>query len=195
MINFMSFFSLKNMKLFKYEGYKVVISEEAFGLKVFRQIWNRDRSANKDKAIMELSYVYFMTDPRSDYQYIVDEEERSKAIIEGEGLPSKWKPDKLVQEAMIFYSRFKPTAALLLEDTRVAVEKLRKLLRDINLEETDDKGRPLYTLNTITATIKQVPSLARDLDEAEKSLASEMRSEGKMRGQGEKTIFEDTLDL
>lgn len=183
------------MKLFKYEGYKVVISEEAFALKVFRQIWNRDRSVNKDKAIMELSYVYFMVDPRSDYQYLVDEEERSKAIIEGEGLPENWKPDKAVTEAMQFYSRFKPTAALLLEDTRVAVEKLRKLLRDINLEDTDDKGRPLYTLNTITATIKQVPGLAKDLDEAEKTLASEMRSEGKMRGQGEKTIFEDNLNL
>lgn len=183
------------MKLFKYEGYKVVISEEAFALKVFRQIWNRDRSVNKDRAIMELGYIYFMVDPRSDYQYLVDEEERSKAIIEGEGLPENWKPDKVVTEAMQFYSRFKPTAALLLEDTRVAVEKLRKLLRDINLEDTDDKGRPLYTLNTITATIKQVPGLAKDLDEAEKALASEMRSEGKMRGQGEKTIFEDNLDL
>lgn len=183
------------MKLFKYEGYKVVISEEAFALKAFRQIWNRDRSVNKDKAIMELGYIYFMTDPRSDYQYLVDEEERSKAIIEGEGLPNNWKPDRAVTEAMQFYSRFKPTAALLLEDTRVAVEKLRKLLRNIDLQETDDKGRPVYTLNTITATIKQVPSLAKDLDEAERALASEMRNEGKMRGQGEKTIFEDNLDL
>lgn len=183
------------MKLFKYEGYKVVISEEAFALKVFRQIWNRDRSVNKDKAIMELGYVYFMTDPRSDYQYLVDEDERSKAIIEGEGLPNGWKPDKVITEAMKFYSRFKPTAALLLEDTRYAVDKLRKLLRDIDLNQLDDKGKPIYTLNSITATIKQVPSLAKDLDEAEKTLASEMRSVGKMRGQGEKTIFEDNLDL
>ena len=183
------------MKLFKYEGYKVVISEEAFALKVFRQIWNRDRSVNKDKAIMELGYIYFMVDPRSDYQYLVDEDERSKAIIEGEGLPSNWKPDKVITDAMEFYSRFKPTAALLLEDTIYAVDKLRKLLRDINLNQLDDKGKPVYTLNSITATIKQVPSLAKDLDEAEKALASEMRSEGKMRGQGEKTIFEDNLDL
>lgn len=183
------------MKLFKYEGYKIVISEEAFALKVFRQIWNRDRTISKDKAIMELGYVYFMVDPRSDYQYLVDEDERSKAIIEGEGLPSDWKPDKLVKEAMSFYGKFKPTAALLLEDTRYAVDKLRKLLRDINLEDKDDKGKPVYTLNTITATIKQVPSLAKDLDEAERALASEMRNQGKMRGQGEKTIMEDSLDI
>ena len=183
------------MKLFKYEGYKIEISEEAFALKVFRQIWNRDRTVNKDRAIMELGYVYFMIDPRSDYQYLVDEDERSKAIIEGEGLPSDWKPDKLVKEAMDFYGKFKPTAALLLEDTRYAVDKLRRLLRDINLDEKDEKGKPVYTLNTITATIKQVPSLAKDLDEAERALASEMRNQGKMRGQGEKTIMEDSLDL
>ncbi len=183
------------MKLFKYEGYKVVISEEAFALKVFRQIWNRDRSVNKDKAIMELGYIYFMVDPRSDYQYLVDEDERSKAIIEGEGLPNRWKPDKAITEAMEFYSRFKPTAALLLEDTRYAVDKLRKLLREIDLNQLDDKGKPIYTLNSITATIKQVPSLAKDLDEAEKALASEMRSEGKMRGSGEKTLMDDSLDI
>lgn len=183
------------MKLLKYEGFKVTIAPEALALAPFKKLWNRDRSVSKDRAISEISYVYFMIDPRSDYQYLVDEEERSKAIIEGEGLPNNWKPDKVVTEAMQFYSRFKPTAALLLEDTRVAVEKLRKLLRDINLQDTDDKGRPLYTLNTITATIKQVPSLAKDLDEAERALSSEMRNEGKMRGQGEKTIFEDNLDI
>lgn len=183
------------MKLFKYEGYKIVISEEAFALKVFRQIWNRDRTASKDKALMELGYVYFMVDPRSDYQYLVDEDERSKAIIEDTGMSSSWKPDKLIKEAMEFYGKFKPTAALLLEDTRYAVEKLRKLLRDIDLEEKDDKGKPVYTLNTITATIKQVPLLAKDLDEAEKALANEMRNSGRMRGQGEKTIMEDSLDI
>lgn len=183
------------MKLFKYEGYKVEISEEAFALKVFRQIWNRDRTVNKEKAITELGFIYFMIDPRSDYQYIVDEEERAAAIIEDEGLPAGWKPDKLVQEAMVFYGKFKPTAALLLEDTRYAVEKLRKLLRNIDLDEKDDKGKPVYTLNTITATIKQVPGLAKDLDEAEKALASEMKNQGRMRGQGEKTIMEDSLDI
>lgn len=183
------------MKLFKFEGYKIEISEEAFALKIFRQIWNRDRTVNKERAITELGYVYFMTDPRSDYQYIIDSDERSKAIIEDEGLPQDWKPDKLVKEAMEFYGKFKPTAALLLEDTRYAVDKLRKLLRDINLEEKDDKGKPVYTLNAITATIKQVPGLAKDLDEAEKALASEMKNQGRMRGQGEKTIMEDTLDI
>ena len=183
------------IKLLKYEGYKITISEEALLLKPFKKIWQRDKSKSKDRALQELGFIYFFCDPRSDYQYLVDEEDRLKAIAEGEGLPSNWKPDKDIEEAMKFYSSFKPTSALLLEDTRFAVDKLRILLRDIDLSEKDDKGKPIYTLNTITATIKQVPSLVKDLDEAERSLASEIRSNSRMRGSGEKTIGEDGFNF
>lgn len=180
------------MKLFKYEGYKVVVSEEALLLKPFRDIWDRE---DKELALLELGYIYFMSDPRSDYMYIVDEAERSRAVIEGEGMPKRWRPNKLVKAGIDFYKTFVPTAALLLEDTRIAVEKLRKLLRDIDLSAVDDKGKPIYTLNTVTATIKQVPLLARDLDAAEKALAADMQQQGKIRGNVEKSIMEDTLDI
>ena len=183
------------IKLFKYEGYKVVISEEALVLKPFKKIWDRDKSKDKNKALQELGFIYFFCDPRSDYQYIVDDTERAEAIIEGEGLSKKWVPDKTVKEAMEFYNSFKPTSALLLEDTKFAVEKLRNLLRDIDLTETDDKGKPIYTLNTITSTIKQIPGLVKDLDEAERTLNKEVINNSKMRGQGEKTIFEDGIEF
>ena len=179
------------MKLFKYEGYKITISEEALLLKPFKEIWQRDKSKNKDKALQELGYIYFMSDPRSDYQYLVDEEERSKSIKEGEGIPNNWNPDKAVLDAITFYKSFKPTSALLLEDTRFAVDKLRKLLREIDLTQTDDKGKPIYTLNTITATIKQIPSLVKDLDEAEKTLSKEIMESSKVRGSQEKSMYED----
>ena len=183
------------MKLFKYEGYKIVIEPEALLLKPFKQIWQRDRTVNKDKAMMELGFIYFFCDSRSDYQYLTDEEQRKEAIKEGEGLPTKWEPDKVVLAAIEFYNNFKSASALLLEDTRYAVDKLRKLLRDIDLTQTDDKGKPIYTLNTITTTIKQVPSLVKDLDEAEKALAKENIVNSRMRGQGEKTIFEDGFNI
>ena len=179
------------MKLFKYEGYKITISEEALLLKPFKAIWKRDKSLNKEKALSELGFIYFFCDIRSDYQYIVDEESRMNSIKEGEGMPEDWTPDSVVLEAMQFYNKFKPTSALLLEDTRFAVDKLRKLLREIDLTQTDDKGKPIYTLNTITATIKQVPSLVKDLDEAEKSIAKEIAQSDKVRGAQSKSIYED----
>lgn len=179
------------MRLFKLEGYKLDISPEALALSPFKKIWTRDKTSKKDKAIMELSYIYFMTDPRSDYQYIIDEESRKNAIKEGEGLPKDWEPDNLVLDAIEFYKTFKPASALLLEDTRVAVDKLRTLLREIDLGKLDDKGKPIYTLNTITATIKQIPALVKDLNEAEAAIAKEIAQSNKVRGAQEKSMYED----
>lgn len=179
------------MKLFKYESYKITISEEALLLKPFKKIWDRDKSKSKEKALSELGFIYFFCDARSDYQYIVDEELRKEQIKEGEGMSKDWQPDKLVEEAMEFYNKFKPTSALLLEDTRFAIDKLRKLLREIDLGKVDSNGKPIYTLNTITATIKQVPSLVKDLDEAERSIAKEIAQSDKVRGAQTKSMYED----
>lgn len=178
------------MKLLRYEGYKVVIEPELLVLKPFKQIWTRDRTINKDKALAEIAFIYFMADPRSDYQYLVDEKERMEAIKEGEGLPPKWQPDKIVTEAMDFYMSFKPISALLLEDTRFMVDKYRKRLKAQEFDDLEIKD-----LKEVGALIKQIPPLVKDLDEAEKALNSEMKSSGKMRGSGEKTIFEDDLTL
>lgn len=178
------------MKLLKFEGYKVVIEPELLTLKPFKQIWQRDRTINKDKALAEIAFIYFMADPRSDYQYLVDDKERMEAIKEGEGLPPKWQPDKVVTEAMDFYMSFKPISALLLEDTRFMVDKYRKRLKAQEFDDLEIKD-----LKEVGALIKQIPPLVKDLDEAEKALNSEMKSSGKMRGSGEKTIFEDDLAL
>lgn len=179
------------MKLFKLEGYNLNISEEAYTLKPFKKIWDRDKTKKKEKAIQELAYIYFMEDPRSDYQMYIDREDRSTQVKEGEGIPQSWKADKEVIEAMSFYSKFKPASALLLEDTRVAVNKVRQQLRDIDLNDVDEKGRPIYTLDKVIAAIKQVPTLIRDLDEAERTIAKEITSSDKVRGTQTKSMYED----
>lgn len=181
------------MKLFKYESYQLTIEPEALLLKPIKVIWNRDRSKNKEKALSELGFVYFFTDPRSDYQFIIDEDERTRAIKEGEGLPEKWKPDEKIMEVIEFYKRFKTTSELLLEATRELVDKVMKQMKVLSLDERDNNGKPIFPLNTFTATIEKVPTLVVKINEAEKIIATELKAEGRMRGQGEKSIFEDDL--
>lgn len=179
------------IKLFKRDGYEIKVEPEALLLKPFKKIWNRDRSKDKNRAMQELGFIYFVCDPRSDYQYLVDLDTRMESVKQGEGLPNDWTPDQIVKEAMEFYSSFKPTSALLLEDTRVAVDKLREHLKNMDFNEVDDKGKPKYTLNTITSTIKQIPELIKGLDEAEKAVTSDIREMSKARGNHEKAIMED----
>ena len=179
------------MRLFKYEGYQLTISEEAMLLQPFKAIWKRDKNRNKETAIRELGYIYFMEDPRSDYQVYTDRDERAKQIKLGEGMPEQWKPDKLVIDAQQFYAGFKSASALLAEDIRFAIDKLRTKMREMDLDAVDEKGKPIYSIDSYTRTIKQIPELIISLDEAEKTIAREIISSDKVRGSAEKAMFED----
>ena len=97
-------------------------------LKPFKDLWKRDKSKNKEIALQELAYIYFMEDSRSDYQVYIDREERSKQVKLGEGLRENWSPDRLVQAAQEFYAGFKSESALLLEDLKAAVNTLRTIM-------------------------------------------------------------------
>ena len=108
-------------------------------------------------------------------------------------MPESWRPDRLVATAQEFYASFKSESALLLEDIRVAITKLREYIKTIDLSATDDKGKPIYTLNSYTATIKQIPELITSLDEAERTIAKEVLGQDKVRGSIEKAMFEDDL--
>lgn len=180
------------MKLFKFENFQITITEEALLVKAFRDIWERDQSPKKLLATLELGYMYFLCDPRSDYMYLVDESTRSDAIILQEGMPKTWKPDTLVKDAMRIYKTLTTTSgSLLLEDTRELIDRVRAQMKEIDLSLTDDKGKPIYTLQTVVATIKQIPGLIEDLNKAEKSLTKELDEVSRMRGAGSKKILED----
>jgi hypothetical protein len=174
------------MKLFKYEGYEVKIAPEALSLKPFKKLWDRDKTKSKDNANMELAFLYFYCDPRSDYQYILDDEDRLKAVKEGIGLDSKWKPDKDMENAIKLYKTFEAPSSALLRAALEGVDKVQKLLKD--LEPDDTKSLKEY----LTA-MKLIPEVAAMIKEAEKTINEEMEY-GEAKGSIEKTLFDDGLD-
>lgn len=146
------------MHVLEFINYEVVPTEECFMIKPIRDLYNKDTSDNKETFMKQLSVIYFMADPRSSYNYILDLDDRFQAIKEQEGLPKNFKIDKQLQSAIDIYKEHTTTSSsLLLESTKIAVEKIRTFLRDIDLTKTDDKGKPIYTINSVTAAIKQIP--------------------------------------
>ena len=111
-----------------------------------------------------------------------------------EGLDADFKIDEKLQEAMECYRQHTiTTSTLLLEDARAAVDKVRKFLTEVDLNKVDIKtGKPIYTVNTITAALRQLPQLAKDLQETEKIVTKEIEAVGRARGGNErKKAFED----
>jgi hypothetical protein len=46
-------------------------------------------------------------------------------------------------------------------------------MKEIDMNATDDKGKPIYALNVYTNTIKQIPELVRAIDDAERAVNAE----------------------
>lgn len=174
------------MKLFKYEGYEVKVAPEALTLRPFKKLWDRDKTKNKEKALMEMSFLYFYCDPRSDYQFIKDDEDRMDAVRKGEGFPDGWKPDALLVSAIEFYNSFDSSAAALLRAAREGVTKVQKLLKDLNPDDTK-------SLKEYLAALKMIPEVASMLVDAEKALNDESEY-GEAKGSIEKTLLDDGLD-
>lgn len=174
------------MRLFKYEGYEVKVAPEALALKPFKRIWDRDKTKKKDQAIQELGFLYFYCDIRSDYQYIVDDDNRMDAVKKGIGLPNTWKPDAELKKAIELYKTFDSSSMALLRVAYEGIDKVQKTLR--TLEPSDTK-----TLKDYLAALKMIPEVVSMLNDAEKSIVEETDS-GEARGAIEKGMFEDGLD-
>ena len=180
------------MKLITFENYELRIADEALLIKPRRRDYNADRSKKKEEFLGKMSVLYHYADPRSPYSYITDDTLRLQAIIEQEGLPKNYKLDKEMLALVELYKKLTMTTSLLLlEDTRAAVDKVREFLRDINLNERNSNGMPIYSVSTVTTAIAKIPQLIKDLNEAEKIVVKELEEAGRTRGAVEKKVFED----
>lgn len=183
------------MRLLKYENYEVAPTPEALMLKPFRKLWKRDRSKSKDRALSELAFIYFYADPRSEYQIEPNDEARAHKLAEVLGLGPSWKPDETIVEATNLYTDLTETpATLLLKDTEETVERFRTHLKYIDFDATDDKGKKIYPLNQVAATLKQIPDIIDSLSKARRNMYNDLDTEDNVRGQATKNIYEDGID-
>ena len=174
------------MKLFKYEGYEVRVAPEALTLRPFKKLWDRDKSKTKEKAMAELSFLYFYCDPRSDYQYITDDETRMEEVKKSLGFEDKWKPDATLNAAISFYNTFDSSAARLLRMAAKEIDKVQELLDTMSPSNYKE-------LREQISAMKMIPEIASMIQEAEKALNTEEEF-GEAKGSIEKTLFDDGLD-
>ena len=185
------------MKLIKYEDYQIKLADEAFLVKPIRKLFHQDRSERKEQFWRQISFMYFMVSPSSNYSYILDFDERASEVIKQEGLPDDFKPSDLLKEAMEVYRKLTITPSQkLLESSLIAANTVSTFLRDPTiLERTDDKGRPLYQISSITAALKNVEGIVSSLQTLQKKVEQELQEDqGKARGAQELTIGDIGLD-
>lgn len=187
----MTGFIYLGMKLVRITNYKLEVEDELLLLKPFKELYKLDKSKDKIKFFDFLTIVYYTYDPRSDYNYITNEEERLKEVCESNGLEvPKFTQKEL--DCIELYKQLTTTISTeLLRSTKIAISKVQEFLENLDMYATDDKGKPLYGINTVTSAIKQIPTLVKEITEAERMVSKEIEEAGRARGGGARKLFED----
>ena len=176
------------MKLIDYSEYQIKVAEEALLVRPIRRLWNQDRTAGKEHFFKQMSLLFFVYSPTSNYSYIIDEAERIKEVCSQEGIEN-FKPSAEFKAAVEVYKKLvKTTSSELLEDVRLNIYKLRQALNSVSYEGFDDEKDKVAAINTVAAVLSKLPKLVKDLAEAEKAVTKELEEVGKTRGSQELTI-------
>lgn len=181
------------MRLFELKSHTLTVSEEAYALKPFRDIYERDNSKDKEVAIAEIGYVYYMEDYRSDFSDILDEDDRKVEVVKSLPLPEGWEEDSLVREARRFYRE--KTEGLIslqyLKDAKYAINKIREFYRSVDLLATDTRGKLLFDVVKLEKVVSNSAALLRGLEALEKEVKKGLEHITTARGGKEKTVFEN----
>lgn len=181
------------MKLVHLDNYQIVADDELLLLQPFKKLYKSDKSRNKDNFYTFLGIIYFTYDPRSDYSYIVEEESRLKEVCESNGWEIPYF-SPLELECVELYKKLTTTLSQeLLRSTKIAINKLRYFLETFDFSERDDKGKLVFSPQSITAAIKQIPQLSKELVAAEKAVAKEIEEQSRARGGNTNTFLTEGL--
>ena len=178
--------------------YSVKYSPLLLTLEPFKKIIDRDKTKGKEIAIKEISFIAFFADIRSDYMYIVNDEERARELVNDLELPKNWKIDATIKQAIEFYTNRSTTvnSSIYKSACKAAIDISNYLNKtDILLSERDENGKVVTDISKITSALEKVPKIMANLNSAHTELIKEQKiTEGRTKGSKTFNIFEDGLD-
>lgn len=178
--------------------YSVKYSPLLLTLEPFKKIIDRDKTKGKEMAIKEISFIAFFADIRSDYMYIVNDEERARELVNDLELPKNWKIDATIKHAIEFYTSRSTTvnSSIYKSACKAAIDISNYLNKtDTLLSERDENGKVVTDISKITSALEKVPKIMANLNSAHTELIKEQKiTEGRTKGSKTFNIFEDGLD-
>lgn len=181
------------MNLFQMIEYNLHISEEAYSLTPFKKLVDSDKSKDKELAMKELAFIWFMSDIKSDYNYILNEKDKQEEIIKDLQLPKTWKRTKDVQTAMDFYkNRSKTVSSTILENSLFIANTLSNKMKKLVMADEEDM-LSIKDIESIAKGLTQMPGIVTALQKLENTVIKEQTEKSSNVGSQEKAMFEDGL--
>lgn len=172
------------------KDFEIEVSPEALTITPFKKVM--EKYTNRYHGILELTFIGFLLNPKSDFADIRDEEKRKEAILLSIDGLDKIKIDKVTQEAISYYkSRVHTTTTLYLDAALNAIDKLTHYFDDVDFNAVDDRGNPMYDPKKLVDVIAASPKLMASVRELKDQIQKEQELETGVRGSGQKGVYED----
>ena len=183
------------MNLFEFDKttFRVHPTSEALLLKVFGDIWKRDKSKDKELALKELSFVWYYCDVRSHF-LIQPPDVRTVEIMKDVDMTKTWKPDKLINDAIEYYESKKSIIEEMYKGALIVSQTIVEVCNKSGeyITSAEDKIAAAQKLN---ALLKDLPTSMAKLKEAEKQYVRESEEKsGTKKGSQTFNVFENGLD-
>lgn len=179
-------------ELFDLKNRQVTFSPQALMIPEFESLWKRDKSKNKETALKEISYVYFLADYKSPYVASLSPEIIAKTVAKDFIKDENYEPDEKVLAAIHKYRELQITPSmLLLEASLRTVHNLTEYLQNVDLQERDKNDKPIYKPNDITGALSKIGSIVESLQKVRDNVEREIMHTAQLRGQRQKGNRED----
>ena len=175
---------------------RLAISEEAYLLKPFKKLWDRDKTKLKERSLAEMGFIYFMEDFKSDFSDIVDEEDRQTEVISVLELSPDWKEDDVVKAAREFYRKRSEeiTPLLMLRDAKIVIDRMRDFYRAVDFLALDKNGKAKYDIGKVAGVIERSAGILEGITKLENMVKKEVQAKRDKVGSKLKATFEDGME-
>lgn len=180
------------MKLFEIQNNFPTVTTECLMIPPFKDIWERDKTKEKNKAYGELQYIYFSADFKSLYLGF-DKEYREEKLVEDFIKIKNWKPDQLILQAIKKYREFQNTPTMrFLQANQDAMESLTEYYSNIDWDALDATGKkPKYDITKVSGSVKQAGDIINNIEKLKEKVAKEQNlSKNQARGGGSGGLLE-----
>ena len=175
--------------MFILKNNKPWIEAKALFIPEFNELWLRDHTAKKARAMKELAYVYFIADFNSEYNIYGVE----KVNVIGKEIMGKdgYKPDKAIKAAIARYEDIQNTYSMrYLKSIRDSTDSMIKYYDDLRYKSGKDDVNK-YNPTLAMTSLKNLETVIEKLEKWEKKVRGE-EDTMQIRGGGKVGMFEDT---
>lgn len=181
--------------LFHVSGKIVAPTVEVLLISPFKEIWERDESTVKELAILEFSYMEFMTSQKKTNPFKGYSEGKRRSKLLNDVMPKNWVADDLIKQGITKIMEFQNEASITLsffESAKNAADKLKDFFDTFDMNAINPKTlAPLYKPKEISSAINDSAATIRTLATLRQKVEEEIYEEVKVRGKKEIGIFAD----